>query len=301
VRLNRSATRAGDAEDIARLPGPRHGRPEPGGFGGGGVGGTGFAGGATLADLEPIAHILVRQGALTHDQLAEPLLTQPTSGKRLGPLLIELGLIDERALTAALAEQLGLEIVDLREIAPDPAVVPRLPEPAARELHAIPLFEDADGTVVVAVFDPGDAVAPELRRAIGGPVRLVLAPGGEIQRAIATAYRVLVGVEEHVAAFTAVHGGRPVVATASAPVTGDDAPVVQLVNMMITQALRDRASDIHVEPQDTSVRVRYRIDGALHDVLELPSSMASAVTSRIKIMAGMNIVERRRRRTARSR
>ena len=77
-------------------------------------------------------------------------------------------------------------------------------------------------------------------------------------------------------------------------IAADDAPVVQVVNLLITQAMRDRASDIHIEPQDQQLRVRFRIDGALHDAVELPSSMAPALVSRLKIMAEMNIVERRR-------
>jgi type IV pilus assembly protein PilB len=294
VRLNRPASRAGEAEEkpLAVVPVPRVPGSDGTGPSGIGLGGTGFGGGAASTDLEPIGQILIRQQILTQDQITGPLLAQPTSGKRLGPLLIELGLIDERQLTAALAEQLRLDTVDLRQITPNPTIVPRLAESYARELEAIPLYEDPDGSVVVAVYDPTDTVAADLRRALGGPVRLVLAPGGEIRRAIAGAYRVLVGVDEHVAAFTA--GQRPVAAAPAAHVSADDAPVVQVVNKLITQALRDRASDIHVEPQDTGIRVRFRIDGALHDVLTLPSSMASAVTSRIKIMAGMNIVERRR-------
>jgi len=97
-----------------------------------------------------------------------------------------------------------------------------------------------------------------------------------------------------VRAFEAQHALRREAARSDAPVASDDAPVVQVVHMLITQALRDRASDVHIEPQAERVRVRYRIDGALHDVLDLPAAMGPGVASRIKILAGMNIVERRR-------
>src|SRR5207248_7022753 len=111
-------------------------------------------------------------------------------------------------------------------------------------------------------------------------------------------YRALTDIDSFVAQFHATEGSRskqPVARLADAAGSAtDDAPIVQLVNKVLTQALRDRASDVHIEPQDDRLRIRFRIDGALHDAVALPSTMAPAVVSRIKIMAGMNIVERRR-------
>jgi type IV pilus assembly protein PilB len=127
-------------------------------------------------------------------------------------------------------------------------------------------------------------------------VRLVIAPRSDIQRAIDTAYRALGSIHEHVMAFeqTAETPRRAAADTAVQLALADNAPVVQVVNLLITQAMRDRASDIHLEPQDQRLRVRFRIDGALHDAVELPIGMAPALVSRLKIMAEMNIVERRR-------
>jgi type IV pilus assembly protein PilB len=130
---------------------------------------------------------------------------------------------------------------------------------------------------------------------------MVVAPSGDIKRAIDASYRALTDIDAHVTAFQQAEAGRAktvtskaAAATATASAATEDAPVVQLVNKVLVQALRDRASDVHIEPQDDRLRVRYRIDGALHDVLALPSDIGPALVSRIKIMAGMNIVERRR-------
>jgi type IV pilus assembly protein PilB len=135
-----------------------------------------------------------------------------------------------------------------------------------------------------------------LTGAIGRDVVLAVAPEADVRRAIDTSYKALAGVDQHIKAFEAaavetIRRARPSLATEQ---LSDDAPVVQVVNLIITQGLRDRASDIHIEPQDEGIRIRLRIDGALHDVLLLPAEIGPALVSRIKIMAGMNIVERRR-------
>jgi len=245
----------------------------------------------------PIGEFLVRQGALSTGHLAEALLQQKASDNLLGTLLIELGLIEERQLTAALAEQLGIPLADLRRVTPDPAAAALLSESVARKLGVIPVRINQDGVLDVAIAEPSNSLVAQVHEVLARPVRILLASPTEIRRAIDNTYRALSGVEQQVAAFTAVQGERrgPNAAhMAALPVGGHDAPVVQVVNMLITQALRDRASDVHIEPQDERVRVRFRIDGALHDVLALPGSMASAIASRIKIMGSMNIVERRR-------
>jgi type IV pilus assembly protein PilB len=183
--------------------------------------------------------------------------------------------------------------VDLRMVAPDPAATVLLDEALARELVAIPLSVDRNA-VVVAMADPSGPNVARLGQAIGRPVVARIAPAADILLAIGNTYRALTGLDARVRAFEARDSARRDVTRADAPAASDDAPVVQVVQIVITQALRDRASDIHIEPHSGRLRVRYRIDGALHDVADLPGSMGPAVVSRIKIMAGMNIVERRR-------
>ncbi len=148
---------------------------------------------------------------------------------------------------------------------------------------------------MVATAYPTDAARQILRATLGQPVLMRVAAHSDVLRAISSSYRALTGVTGQVtglrvAARDAQRPGRRLDVHSGT----DDAPVVQVVQMIITQGLRDRASDVHIEPHEESIRIRYRIDGALHDVLELPGSMGPAVVSRVKILAGMNIVERRR-------
>jgi len=182
--------------------------------------------------------------------------------------------------------------VDLSQGRPDKAAIALLDERNARALVAMPLAIDPDGTVVIVAAEATEAVATELAERTGRKVRLVVAHAADIQRTIDRSYRATGQIDRYVKAFEATDTGRRTAPTED--VTSDDAPIVRIVSMMITQALRDRASDIHIEPQDQELRVRFRIDGALVETLSLPITMASALVSRIKIMAGMNIVERRR-------
>jgi len=182
--------------------------------------------------------------------------------------------------------------VDLRTVTPDPDAIALLDERTARELAVVPL-SIVDNRVVVAVADP--SVIERVRAAIGRPVTPVAAVRADILATIGNSYRALTGIDNQVRAFEARDSLRKGTARAEAATSAsEDAPVVHVVTMIITQALRDRASDVHVEPQADRVRVRYRIDGVLHDVLDLPGSMGAALVSRIKILGGMNIVEKRR-------
>ncbi|MDQ1541155.1 MAG: type pilus assembly protein PilB, partial [Actinomycetota bacterium] len=144
------------------------------------------------------------------------------------------------------------------------------------------------------VADPTDQALERLRDLLGKPIVASVATPQDVMRAIGSTYRALAHVDSQVQAFEVRDSLRRDAARLETVTANDEAPVVQVVQLLITQALRDRASDIHIEPTDDRIRVRYRIDGALHDVLSLPGSMGPAVVSRLKIMAGMNIVERRR-------
>ncbi len=239
-----------------------------------------------------LGDLLVERNLVTQSQLSETLLQQEASGKRLGSLLIELGAVDELECTRVLAEQLDLPLADLRQDAPDDDAISLLPEAIARSSAAIPVRR-TDAGLFVAMAEPNDAEAvARIRDASGLDVVALLAPPSDILRAIERAYRALVGVERHVEAFLATEALTSRVSQASE--TPEAAPVIQVVNLIITQGVRDRASDVHIEPQDSRVRIRYRIDGALHDVLALPANMGPAVISRIKVLAGMDIVERRK-------
>ena len=241
---------------------------------------------------QPLGELLMARKAVSSHQVSEALLQQSASGKRVGTLLVELGAITERDLAEALAEQLSLALVDLGSETPDREAVAMVPESMARAHLCIPMMRTADA-IIVAVADPGEVLAQQLQALTRLDVTLVIAPETEIRRAIDQSYRSLEGIDDVVRAFEATTAAKKAVALTSES-QQDDAPVVQVVNKIISQALRDRASDVHIEPQDNRLRIRFRIDGALHDVLALPDAMGPALVSRLKIMASMNIVERRR-------
>ena len=241
---------------------------------------------------QPLGELLMARKDVTASQVNQALMHQSASGKRVGSLLVELGAIDEKDLAEALAEQLSLAMVDLGTETPEAEAIALVPESVARASQCIPMLL-ADGTLVVAVADPSDALVQQLQALTRLEVTLVVAPASDVRHAIDSSYRSLEGIETFVAAFEATSTNRRS-ASLTTESANDDAPVVQVVNKIISQALRDRASDVHIEPQDKRLRIRFRIDGALHDVLALPDAMGPALVSRLKIMAGMNIVERRR-------
>src|SRR6204780_125852 len=205
-----------------------------------------------------------------------------------------MGVLEERDLVGALAEFFGMPVADLRRYKPDPDALALISEDVARENMAIPISLHDDG-LHVAVAEPSDSLRFLLSEKSGHPVRLLLAPMSDVTWAIDSNYLAIGGVAQLVQAFEVVEGSRKRVVEAAAPVVvADDAPVVQVVDRILTQAMRDRSSDVHIEPSDDIVRVRFRIDGALKEILQLPAAIGPGLVSRIKIMANMNIVERRR-------
>ncbi|TDD18390.1 type II/IV secretion system protein [Kribbella turkmenica] len=193
----------------------------------------------------------------------------------------------ERLGAALLAERHGIPVVDLWTITPEPEATALIDEHTARALTALPLAV-REGAVLVVLADP--AAGARVEEALGRPVRIVLAAPSDIVRAIGNTFRALAAIDEPLKQFQA----RGTTSPADEVVVNEDAPVVQVVQLVITQGLRDRASDIHIEPHDDRVRVRFRVDGVLRDQLDLPGAIGPAVASRIKVLADLNIIERRR-------
>ncbi len=255
---------------------------------------AGAGAGARPAAKGLLGQVLVRRGLVTEEQLAAALERQATSGKRLGEVLVDMEALDERGLVEALADFFGMPVTHLRRDAPDPAALALVPEALAREHLAIPVHLDDDG-LHVAVAQPSDDLRFLLADASGHSVRLQLAPVSDIRWAIDRSYQAIGSVGKMVQVFEAVEGTRKrSVKVEKATTVSENAPVVQVVDSILTQAIRDRASDVHIEPSQGAVYVRFRIDGALKDVLQLPVAMGMGLVSRIKIMAGIDIVEKRR-------
>lgn len=241
------------------------------------------------AQRRRIGDILVESGVITPEQLTQALERQRRTRDRLGRVLVELNMASERQIAEALAEQLGLQMVNLASQRIDPEAVRLVPEAVARKRRALPLILEA-GSLVVAMADPMDVFAlDDVGIAARRPVRPVVAVESEILGAIERAY----GMGS---AAQAVIGEIAGEADQAAPAAGeetDDAPVVRLVNMLISQALKDRASDIHIEPTEEEVKVRFRVDGALHAVMTVPKTVHPALLSRLKVLARLNIAEHR--------
>ena len=238
--------------------------------------------------------LLLARGLLSDEQLTEARDTAQQRGRSLGRVLIELGYVTEAGLVAILAEQLGLEFIDLADASLDASAIALVPEATARRHSCIPVrFED--DKLVLAMADPANVVAvDDIRALTKRDVVTVVATKVDVQSAISRYYRLDSAAEslaEEAAAATDAEQKSLEEAVGSAG--AEDAPIIKLVNLLITQAVNDRASDIHIEPQERDVLVRYRVDGVLHEVMRPPKSVQAGITSRLKIMADVNIAERR--------
>ena len=251
---------------------------------------------APRGDDDALARVLVAARLVQPHQV--DAAREREDGAGLAESLVATGAVGDDALARALADHYGLPIADLRTLEPTPEAARLLGAETARALWALPLGI-ADGTVTVALLDPAPSTVAVLRTALsssapGAHVAVQVAALRGLERAFDTVFAATREVGSQVQEFEARDALRKEASALESASVNEDAPVVRVVNMVITQALRDRASDVHVEPSGERVRVRYRVDGALSDVLDLPGSIGPALVSRVKILAGMNIVERRR-------
>ncbi len=244
-----------------------------------------------MTDVEQLGASLVREGLLGQDALDAALAEYAASKKSLGRVLLERGLVTERDLVALLADQLGLEFVDLDDYPVDAAAASLVSDSVILRYEAIPIGWD-DGRLLVAMANPSDVVAiDDIRTITRSDVKVVVAPRSSILQALARHQRI-----EGAAADFSAEAANELDLDEDAATSDhlvEDAPIVKLVNMLISQAVAERASDIHIEPTERDVRVRYRIDGVLHEVMRPPKTILAGMVSRLKIMADINIAERR--------
>jgi type IV pilus assembly protein PilB len=239
---------------------------------------------------------LIAKRLITEGQLRHALEVQPQGSRPLGRVLVDLGILNEDRLTAVLSDHLELPVADLRREAVDPEAAKLLPEEFARRHVLLPIRRD-NGQLAVAMADPGNLpLVNDVRLMTGLPILPYLAGRSDILANISRVHSMRPRIQE---AAISLEESRPQLGTGrSIPLELSNitasSPAVEIVNMLITQGLRDRASDIHIEPQKGHLRIRFRTDGVLQDVAHLPAATGAALASRIKIMADMNIVERRR-------
>jgi type II secretion system protein E len=237
--------------------------------------------------------ILLEEGHITQTQLDQALAEQRRNGntKRIGEILLGMRAISEATLLQALGRQLEVRVVDLTHEPPSPEALALVPSEFALRHKLVPLSVH-DHHLVVAMADPLDiASVDDLRLLTGRTIETVLAGDTDIQSAVKQVYmsRMLADVEEQQAAAAEDDS----VDVADLQKMAREELVVRMVNLIIDQAIQDRASDIHIEPFEKELRVRYRVDGVLHEVNAPPKRFHPAIISRIKILSDMNIAERR--------
>ncbi len=271
-----------------------------------------------------IGQMLTEKGFITDEQLEEALAAQEQSTQRIGEILMDLGFIEEEPLYETLAEQMNVEYADLKQIKVDPGVATLITQDIARRYMALPLDRGGEGTIRVAMAEPTDVMAlDDLKMRLQVQVEPMLASGQRIEETIEKVYREApagAGGGARDAAAAAADFGMGEMESLAQSVrdsgilateedmgaedgeridtdriadVADEAPIIRIAKVVIQRAIQERASDIHVEPGRGGVRIRYRIDGVLHEILQLPKYVHAPLISRLKIMANMNIAERR--------
>lgn len=257
-------------------------------------------------DRHQFGELLVKKGVITQEELIQAIDEQRERGGRIGEVLIRRHLLDDLTLSTILAEHLSMEYVALDDPSRiDPKIARALPESIAKRFCLLALREEK-GKLVTAMADPLDVVAIDtVMLNMQRPIKAVISAPGEIRRTIETIYhgsdieerqiRDLVAtendVEEEIDANPVVKD--PVEAEADGEDAANQAPVIRFVDLLLRQAVKNRASDVHLEPQAESTQVRIRVDGVLREVVPPPKRMHAAVVTRVKILAQMNIAERR--------
>jgi len=245
-----------------------------------------------------LGELLVRSQLISDVQYAKAVAEQKKEGIRLGAALIKLGYVQENDLASFLSKHYGVPSINLAEFKVDPAVIALIPAAVAQKYQLVPINR-AGATLIVAMSDPSNIFAiDDIKFMTGFNVEVVVTSEAAIKDAIDNYYDqsssladVMNGLEDF--------DDLELVDDQSLEDVGDleraseDAPVVKLVNLILTDAIKRKASDIHIEPYEHIFRVRYRIDGVLYEVMKPPKKLKNAITSRLKIMANMDIAERR--------
>jgi len=237
-----------------------------------------------------LGDLLVEAGLVSRDQVEEALRLQKSRNERIGEILVDLGYVTEDEVAAALAEETGLPRLRLEEVDHSGQLLSLVPPEVIRRHFVFPV-KLADGALYLAMADPYNIHALDDVRALTGlEIRPLVATPGEIRRA----YQRLMGVPGRARDIIEQYGEDEERQEVQAPEDEiGDAPSVRMVNLILEQAVEARASDVHIEPRQDETIVRFRVDGALQQAMELPKRLAGGVVSRIKVMANLDITNRR--------
>ncbi|MCL2009623.1 MAG: Flp pilus assembly complex ATPase component TadA [Synergistaceae bacterium] len=240
-----------------------------------------------------LGDILVQAGVISEQQLMDTLQKQKRTGKRLGEILISEGIMTEIRLAEALSTQLKMPMFTLTRYRPMPEAIKAVPRHVSERLQLIPLAIAEGDSLLIAMVNPLDLLAQdEVRMLTGKELKVGITTASEIKTNLDRLYNLHGTLEE--AIIEVYKDGKMPTEEAASEAGADDAPVIQLVSNILEQAVREGASDIHVEPYEKEARVRYRVDGALYMPFDYPVALHPAVSARVKIMAGMDIAERRK-------
>jgi len=243
-----------------------------------------------VLEREHIGSVLVESGLVSSTDLQRARERQAETGEPLARVLVAEGMVEETALVKALGRHIGVDFISLADTTIDPAAAALIPESLARRYGVIPVrFEDE--SLIVAMVDPGNVlVVDDVRAITGRRVVARIATRADIEDAIRRQGR----FDESVSNLADMVGGDVMEEDLSrVQAAVEEAPIVKLVNTLISRAVSERASDLHIEPGERDLRVRFRIDGVLHEIMTTPRSVSGAVVSRLKIMADLDIAERR--------
>ncbi|MBI5723243.1 MAG: Flp pilus assembly complex ATPase component TadA [Planctomycetes bacterium] len=250
----------------------------------------------------PLGRILVRMGKVTHDQIHEALELQKQKGGPLGQILVDLGYIDEKTQSMALAYQAGMEFVDLAAIELTDEILTAIQPQMANTYKVIPIeYKKETNDLVVAIASPNNFRATDdLRTLMGFNIRAKICDPEQLEAMLQKHYNVepesigdLINDISGDDQLTVLENRGESIDLDTIKEAADSNPVKRLVNMVLLEAIRHRASDVHFEPFEDEFKMRYRIDGVLYEMLPPPKSIAIAVASRIKVMSNLDIAERR--------
>ncbi|HEV2297897.1 MAG TPA: type IV-A pilus assembly ATPase PilB [Candidatus Acidoferrales bacterium] len=249
-----------------------------------------------------LGEILVRDSLISADQLKQALEYQKREGGRLGTCLVKLGLVSDEDITAVLSRQYGVPSINLKFYEVDPTVIKLIPQETAVRYQIVPLSR-VGSTLTIAMTDPTNVFAmDDIKFMTGFNVEPVVASESAISEAIAKFYGAVESGEELDKVMKDLAGDDAALELAqeeadmdlaSLEKAAEEAPIIKLVNLILTDAVKRGASDIHVEPYEKELRVRFRTDGILQTVMTPPMKLKDAITSRIKIMAKLDISEKR--------
>lgn len=241
-----------------------------------------------------IGDLLIEKGIISPEQLEKALANQKTNDKKIGQILVDTGAISEEQLVETISERLKIPLIRLDEINIDPTVVSVVPVEVARRYSLIPVFKIGKN-LTIAMSDPLNIIAiEELKYITNYNIKRAIATESGIIKSIDQYYTVADSLNDVIGTYSqTANENIQTSVTEGISAAGDDAPIVRLVNMIITQAVKAKASDIHIEPDENELRVRFRINGVMIEEASPPQHLQSEIISRVKVAANLDVSEKR--------